>query len=326
MSSGGLVALARQPAQPRAIPRSGPSLALRALERRIAGPRGLPPLQISGDHRAALLIIPLADRGSGEAVRRDVTAIRAHVRDAPSGVAVAVTGAAAFRADLLGAFGSADTRLLLVTGVLVLVLLVGIYRSPIFWLIPFMTLALAAGATRGFAYLLAEAGLTVTGQSAGILSVLVFGAGTDYALLLVARYREELSRHQDPHEAMRHALGRAGPTIVASALTVALSLLALLVASVGSSASLGPIAAMGVLVATAATLTILPALLLVFGRAIFWPLIPRPGRNGRPDHARSVAGHRRADRAPPAARVGHHDLGAGGARGRRQPAGHHAAA
>ena len=96
---------------------------------------------------------------------------------------------------------------------LVLFLLIIIYRSPIFWLIPFFSVILAEITSRGMGYLMAEAGVTVTGQSGGILPVLVFGAGTDYALLLVSRYREELRSHEDKHEAVHEALSKAGPAI-----------------------------------------------------------------------------------------------------------------
>ena len=127
-------------------------------------------------------------------------------------------------------------------------------------------------------YLLAEhAGLAVNGQSAGILTVLVFGAGTDYALLLVARYREELRRHEDRHEAMAFALHRAGPAIIASAATVIVGMLCLLFAETNSTAGLGPVAAIGVGVALLAMITLLPALLVICGRWMFWPVKPQFG-------------------------------------------------
>ena len=103
-----------------------------------------------------------------------------------------MTGPAGFSADAIDVFDSINGTLLYATALLVLILLIIIYRSPIFWLIPFFSVILAEVTSRGMGYLLAEAGVTVTGQSGGILPVLVFGAGTDYALLLVSRYREEL--------------------------------------------------------------------------------------------------------------------------------------
>ena len=133
----------------------------------------------------------------------------------------------------------------------------------------------AEGLVRGIGALLVDAGVVVNGQTGGILLVLVFGAGTDYALLLTSRYREELHRHEDKHEAMRIAVRRAGPGIVASAATVVAALLCLSFASVNSTAGLGPVGAMGVAIAATAMLTVLPALLLIGGRRAFWPYLPR---------------------------------------------------
>jgi RND superfamily putative drug exporter len=147
---------------------------------------------------------------------------------------------------------------------------------------------------RATGYGIAEAGVTVNGQSAGILLVLVFGAGTDYALLLVARYREELRRHEDRHEAMAIALRRAGPAILASAATNVAALMCLLIAEVNGTSGLGPIGAMGIAVAMVAILTALPAFLVIVGRTAFWPFVPRFGA-GADDHARG-AWRRFADR------------------------------
>jgi RND superfamily putative drug exporter len=152
------------------------------------------------------------------------------------------------------------------------------YRSPVLWLLPVISAAGALTAAQALIYMLAtHAGLTVNAQSAGILTVLVFGAGTDYALLLVARYREELRRHEDRHEAMALALHRAGPAIFASASTVALGMLCLLIAEMTSTKGLGPVAAIGIAVALLAMLTLLPALLVITGRWMFWPVKPHFG-------------------------------------------------
>ncbi len=161
-----------------------------------------------------------------------------------------------------------------------LVLLIAIYRSPIFWLIPLFSVILAEVTSRGMGYLLAEAGVTVTGQSGGILPVLVFGAGTDYALLLVSRYREELRRREDKHEAVRVAMRKAGPAIVASAATVMAALLTLTLAEVTGTSGLGPIGALGVGLAMVSMMTILPALLAITGRRAFWPFVPQVGSEG----------------------------------------------
>ena len=190
------------------------------------------------------------------------------------------TGAAGFSLDAIKVFGNINGTLLLAAALIVLVLLIIIYRSPIFWVIPFFTVLLAESAARGFGYLIAEAGVTVNGQSGGILPVLVFGAGTDYALLLVSRYREELRRHEDKHEAMRIALRSAGPAIFASGLTVIAALLTLSIAEVNGTAGLGPIGAMGVGLAMISMLTMLPALLTICGRNWFWPRIPHVGETG----------------------------------------------
>ena len=153
--------------------------------------------------------------------------IRGRVSGERGGLTVKVTGAAGYGADAIKVFGNINGTLLGVTALIVLILLVFIYRSPIFWAIPFFTVLLAESSARGFGYLIAEAGVTINGQSGGILPVLVFGAGTDYALLLVSRYREELRRHEDKHEAMRSRCGAAGPAILASGLTVIVALLTL---------------------------------------------------------------------------------------------------
>src|SRR6185437_16610126 len=166
-----------------------------------------------------------------------------------------------FSRDAVNVFSGINGTLLLATGLLVFVLLVVIYRSPIFWIIPLLCVLMAEGFSRFCGWALADAGVVVNGQSAGILPVLVFGAGTDYALLLVARYREELRRHEEKRDALRVALRRAGVPILASGLTVILALLCLTVAKVNGTSGLGPIAAMGIAVAMITMLTLLPALL-----------------------------------------------------------------
>ena len=146
------------------------------------------------------------------------------------------------------------------------------------WLLPIISAGAALAAAQAAIYLLAKyADLVVNAQSAGILTVLVFGAGTDYALLLVARYREELRRHADRHEAMALALHRAGPAIIASAATVAIGMSILSFAEVNSTSGLGPVAAVGIVIGLLAMITLLPALLVIFGRWLFWPVRPSDG-------------------------------------------------
>ncbi|HEX4806667.1 MAG TPA: MMPL family transporter [Conexibacter sp.] len=240
----------------------------------------LPPPILSRDGTAALLVAPIAPHGKSRVLTSAVDGLRSVAERAPPGLAVKVTGPAGFSADAIAVFRQINGTLLLATAALVFVLLILIYRSPIFWAIPLLTVLFAEATARAIGYGLAEAGVTVNGQTAGVLPVLVFGAGTDYALLLVARYREELRRHEDKHEAMRIALRRAGPAIVASGLTVIAALLCLTVAEVNATSGLGPVSAVGIAVAMAAMLTLLPAALVTFGRRAFWPFVPRYGGAG----------------------------------------------
>ncbi len=239
-----------------------------------SGPLGEP--VPSADGTTVLLAAPLSVEGDSEALTAAVDRLREVLQTGDAdGLEIAVTGPAGFAADAIEVFAGINGTLLLATASLVLVLLLLIYRSPIFWVVPLVSVFVAEGVVRGLGYLLATNGVTVTGQTAGILLVLVFGAGTDYALLLVARYREELRRQEDRHDAMRVALRSAGPAILASGGTVIAALLCLSLADVNSTSGLGPVGAMGVAVAVVVMLTVMPALLLVCGRGIFWPFVPR---------------------------------------------------
>ena len=189
-----------------------------------------------------------------------------------------VAGGGGQAADSAEAFAGIDGVLLFATIGVVIVILLFTYRSPVLWILPVISALVALFTAQGVVYLLARyADLTVNGQSSGILTVLVFGAGTDYALLLVARYREELRRHDDRHEAMAFALHRASPAIIASAGTVVLGMLCLLLAEMNSTAGLGPVLAAGIVVALLVMTTLLPALLVITGRWIFWPARPSLG-------------------------------------------------
>jgi RND superfamily putative drug exporter len=246
-----------------------------------APPEGVRPVgeaQFSADGKAGLLVVPIVARGDEEVLVNAVESISETAKEvAASGLIVKVTGPGGYSADASKVFEGINSTLLLATSLLVFFLLVLIYRSPVFWVLPLASLFLAEGLVRGLASLLADAGVVINGQTAGILLVLVFGAGTDYALLLTARYREELVAREDKHEAMRIAVRKGGPAIVASAGTVIAALLCLAFASVNSTAGLGPVGAMGVAVAALAMLTVLPALLLIGGRMAFWPFVPRYG-------------------------------------------------
>jgi RND superfamily putative drug exporter len=243
------------------------------------------PARISGDGATALLTTPITvpEEASGDAedlLTDTPEDIKDELDSLPSGLDAEVTGPAGYAADAVQVFNDINGALLFATAGLVLVLLIVIYRSPVFWTIPFFSVALAEVTTRGIGYLLADAGVTVTGQTGGILPVLVFGAGTDYALLMVSRYREELRRHEDKHDAIRVTMRRTGPVILASGGTVMAALLTLSLAEVTGTSGLGPVGAMGIAIAMLSMLTMLPALLTVFGRRAFWPFIPRVGSEG----------------------------------------------
>lgn len=195
-----------------------------------------------------------------------------------AGITTHVTGPAGLFADLFEAFGSIDTRLLQTTLIVVAIILIVVYRSPVLWILPLFTAASALGiATMIVYYLAREEIIDLNGQTQGILDVLVLGAATDYALLLIARYREELHQHQSRFEAMKIALRGVVEPIIASGSTVIAGLMVLLLSDLSSNRGLGPVGSIGIASSMLAVLTLLPALLIVFGRWIFWPKIPRFG-------------------------------------------------
>ncbi|SHG24678.1 MMPL family transporter [Geodermatophilus nigrescens] len=246
---------------------------LEALDGEVLGP--IP----SEDGQALQLVVPLDVGPDGwEAIAPVVDGIRAEVSDGPSGLDAYVTGPAGSAADSSEAFAGIDGTLLFAAlGVVVLILLLT-YRSPVLWVLPIFSAVIALFCSQAVVYLLARyADLTVNAQSASILTVLVVGAGTDYALLLVARYREELRLHTDRHEAMTEAVHRAGPAVLASGGTVVLGMLCLVAAEMNSTAGLGPVAAIGVAITLVVLMTLLPALLVICGRWVFWPVRPTFG-------------------------------------------------
>ena len=251
---------------------------LNALRLRATTPFGAPTFSLDG--RGALLIANISSDGESDTLLDPVAAARERVSDPGGGLQVKVTGGAGFSADAIKVFENINGTLLLSAVAIVFVLLALIYRSPLFLWIPLAAVMFAEITSRSLGWVLTELGVTVNGQSSSILSVLVLGAGTDYALLLVARYREELRRHEDRHEALAIALRRAGPAVLASGLTVMLALLSLSIAEVNGTAGLGPIGALGVGVAMISMLTLLPALLAIFGRRAFWPRVPHFGDAG----------------------------------------------
>ena len=251
---------------------------------RFAGVSGVQRSQIAGpivskDGMAIQAIVPVdLGKDGWDKAGPAADSLRGIAQSGADGMAVHIAGPLGTAADSSDAFAGLDSTLLLAALTVVIVLLLVTYRSPVLWLLPVISAGVALVGSQAVIYLLARnAGLTVNAQSAGILSVLVFGAGTDYALLLTARYREELRRHADRHDAMALALRRAGPAIIASGATVIVALLALVVAELNSTSGLGPVLAIGVGVALLAMLTLLPALLVSCGRWVFRPARPAFG-------------------------------------------------
>jgi putative drug exporter of the RND superfamily len=226
------------------------------------------------DGRAAIVTAYLRGDGEADTVLDPVEFWRETVSDPGGGLEVKITGGAGYAADAIEVFESINGTLLLAAVSLVIVLLILIYRSPIFLFIPLAAVIFAEILARSLGYGLSELGVTINGQSSSIMSILVLGAGTDYALLIVARYREELHHTLDRHEAMADAMRSAGPAVLASAATVIAALFCLTIAKVNGTSGMGPIAAMGVACAALSMLTLLPALLTIFGRRAFWPFVP----------------------------------------------------
>ena len=187
-----------------------------------------------------------------------------------------VTGFGGIFADLFGAFGSIDSTLLTTTLLVGSIILIMVYRAPLLWILPLFSAITALSVAGTIVYYAAKADLLdLNGQSQGILSVLVLGAATDYALLLIARYREELHHHESRYEAMKVSLRGVIEPILASGSTVIAGLLVLLLSDLSGNRGLGPVGAIGVAASMITVLTLLPALLVVFGRWIFWPKIPK---------------------------------------------------
>lgn len=248
--------------------------------RSVAVHGAVPPPQYSTDGKAAIVVVPLSADEPKTQFDDAVKQLRVIAAQGLSeGVKSAVGGPAGFIVDLVDAFSGINGTLLLATIAVVALVLIITYRSPFLWLVPLAVIGIADQVASAIVYLLARyQGLVVNGESAGILRVLVFGAGTDYALLLIARYREELREHEDRHAAMGRALLGAGPSILASSATVTISLLALgLVSTLNNDRSLGFVGAIGIVVALLFALLLLPAVLLLFGRRLFWPFVPKLG-------------------------------------------------
>jgi RND superfamily putative drug exporter len=228
----------------------------------------------SPDGKEAIVTAYINAEGEGERIVDPVKFWRDQIADQSGGLVVKITGGAGFSADAIEVFEGINGTLLLAALALVIFLLIVIYRSPMFLFIPLIAVVFAEILSRSIGYGVSQLGVTINGQSSSIMSVLVLGAGTDYALLLVARYREELHHTADKYKAMSTALESAGPAILASAATVIAALLCLMIAKVNGTSGLGPIAAIGIACAALSMLTLLPALLTIFGRRAFWPFVP----------------------------------------------------
>jgi RND superfamily putative drug exporter len=249
--------------------------AFKGINNVVGQPRG--PMT-SQDGNAIQTVVQVYDGNEGwDRARKVVDAMTKVGEQNANGLGFHITGPAGYASDSIKAFGGGGA-LGTITALVVVVILLFTYRSPLLPLLPLLTAGGALVAAEAVIYLLArKAGLTVNTQTSFILTVLVFGAATDYALLLISRYREELRRHEDRHEAMAEALHRSSPAIIASAGTVAVGLLMLLLATLNSTKGLGPACAVGVLVGLLAMVTLMPALLVICGRWIFWPAKPSYG-------------------------------------------------
>ncbi|KRF37549.1 MMPL family transporter [Nocardioides sp. Soil805] len=241
-----------------------------------AGPTG--PVTVAEDGTAAIAVVPVESTSATENADQVAELRDGLEADRPDGVTSQVTGPAAVEADLAAVFQGADTNLLLVTAGVVALLLLITYRSPILWLIPLIVVGTADRLAAVLAtQVMAVLDVAWDESTVGILSVLVFGAGTDYALLLISRYRDELKAHESRYVAMSVAVRRTAEAVLSSATTVVLGLLTLLLSVVPTTRGLGLACAIGVVVAATFVLLVLPAALVVFGRWVFWPRVPHVG-------------------------------------------------
>ena len=252
----------------------------------INGSAFVPPAQVSENGKVAVITVPLDEIEDVPLRAERMAEMRELAKEGmPSGLEVYITGPEGFQVDISGVFAGANFTLLLATVIIVAVLLLITYRSPVLWLVPLIVIGVADGMAGQIAPQLSTffLGVTADGSITGILSVLVFGAGTNYALLLIARYREELLLNEDRHIAMNKALRGVTPAILASGGTVALALLTLLFAELGGNRTLGLVIAGGIVMAMFAALVVLPAAIVVFGRGLFWPFIPKFGGVNKSD-------------------------------------------
>ncbi|WP_079084670.1 MMPL family transporter [Streptomyces dysideae] len=264
-------------------------------------PKGIP----SEDGTTLMYPVSSTSPGQDEEARNAFVDGVREITEGSGGLSVEVGGPGALNTDMGKVFETIDGTLLYATLGVVTVLLILIYRSPFLWLVPLAVAGVAAGMAMAAAYGLHELfDVTITGQSGGVMTILVLGAGTDYALLLISRYREELRCHERPYDAMRTALRGCGPAILASSGTVAAGLLCLLAADLNSSSGMGPVGMVGVLAALVAMTTLLPAVLVLLGRRVFWPVIPAFGSTPKARRSLFAAMGSSATRRPAAVLAG----------------------
>jgi RND superfamily putative drug exporter len=240
----------------------------------------LAPAQISQDGKAALIVLPLATTSDTDAIAEKIDVVREEINKAlaPS-LEFKVTGGAGFQADISKVFDGANVRLLAATAGVVALLLLITYRSPVLWLVPLIVVGLADRLAVTAALKASEVlGIPVDDAGSGILSVLVFGAGTNYALLLVSRYRDELRIVDSRVEAMRRAVSEVRESIVSAASTVILGISVLLLSLSPTTRGLGMSGAIGIAIALFFALVVLPSALMIFGRKLFWPFVPKVGQ------------------------------------------------
>jgi RND superfamily putative drug exporter len=235
-------------------------------------------VEYSPDGKGALVFATLSGNPGQGPFRDSVKAIRAHFGDQVNGMQVRVTGPGGLITDVYEIFLNADIKLLVGTVILVLILLLLIYRSPVLPFVPLVTVGFGYFVAGGILAAGAKAmDTTLSGQATSLMVILLFGAGTDYGLLLISRYREELRRETDHRVALATALGETWEAIAASGLTVTLAVLTLLFATYGEYRGFAPVLGLGVFMTLVAGLTLMPALLALLGRRAFWPRVPHEG-------------------------------------------------
>jgi RND superfamily putative drug exporter len=231
--------------------------------------------QVSRQGDVAFTVVPLVAKGKYDVIPT-IRKLRSDLKRGDPGLTVQVTGDPALISDITATIQKSDKTLLLVTGLIVILLLSVVYGSPVLAFVPLLVVFIAYLIASGIIYLLAKAGaLHVDTTSTSLLLVLMFGAGTDYCLLLAARYRRELRSTEDKHEAVAAALRNAGPAMLASGGTVALALLVMLASTLGVNHTFGPVTAIGITVVLIGSLTLMPAALAIVGRRAFWPTASR---------------------------------------------------